>query len=79
MRGHKVIAGLLFLSGFAANVTAQTDHPYETQLMREPLLSTGGSCVIRNVMIHTAIKPAFSASGDRRARWGRSTPRPRRG
>jgi imidazolonepropionase-like amidohydrolase len=60
MRGHKVIAGLLFLSGFAANVTAQTDHPYETQLMREPLLSTGGSCVIRNVMIHTAIKPAFS-------------------
>ena len=34
------------------------EHAYETNEMRKPMLQTGGSCIIRNVTIHSAIAPA---------------------
>lgn len=34
------------------------DHPYETDTLRAPALRTGGSCVIRNVTIHSVVAPA---------------------
>lgn len=35
------------------------DHPSETDADRKPVLATVGNCVIRNVTIHTATRPAF--------------------
>jgi len=35
------------------------DHPSELDSDRKPKLHTGGSCVIRNVTIHSAVAPAF--------------------
>jgi imidazolonepropionase-like amidohydrolase len=55
-RLHLIVAALA-LPGLQAG--AQTEHAYETNDMRVPTLSTGGSCVIRDVMIHTAVRPAF--------------------
>ena len=60
MRAHEVIFGLILIGGLTAEASAQAEHPYETELMREPLLSTGGSCVIRDVVIHTATQPSFN-------------------
>jgi len=53
------IEHLLTLIALVAPAAAQTDHIYETDAMREPTLSTGGSCVIRDVVIHSAVKQAF--------------------
>ena len=50
---------LFSVAALALSAGAQTDHTYETQEMREPALSTGGSCVIRDVVIHSAVAPAF--------------------
>ncbi len=50
---------LLYVALLALGASAQTEHPYETDAMRKPTLSTGGSCVIRDVVIHTAVAPAF--------------------
>ena len=36
------------------------EHPFETDALRRPALLTGGSCVIRNVTIHTAVRTAFA-------------------
>ncbi|MCB9914620.1 MAG: amidohydrolase family protein [Planctomycetes bacterium] len=33
------------------------EHPYETDVERAPALRTGGTCVIRNVTIHSAVAP----------------------
>src|SRR4051812_9405890 len=33
------------------------DHAFETNALRKPALHTGGSCVIRNVTIHSAVGP----------------------
>ncbi|MBK8180575.1 MAG: amidohydrolase family protein [Planctomycetes bacterium] len=35
------------------------DHPIETDALRKPRMHTGGTCVIRNVTIHSAVAPAF--------------------
>ena len=43
-----------------APLAAAGDHPFETDAQRKPALQTGGSCVIRNVTIHTAVAPAFA-------------------
>ena len=58
-----------FLAGRAAALVivaalahAAGDHPYESDALRVPALRTGGSCVIRNVTIHSAVAPA--ALGD---------------
>ncbi|MCH2103857.1 MAG: amidohydrolase family protein [Planctomycetes bacterium] len=50
---------LFSITLLSLSASAQTEHAYETQAMREPTLSTGGSCVIRDVVIHTATQPAF--------------------
>lgn len=34
------------------------EHPIETDATREPALATGGTCVIRDVVIHSAVGPA---------------------
>ncbi len=41
-----------------ASAALRGEHPYETNAERKPTLRTGGSCVIRNVTIHSAIAPA---------------------
>lgn len=38
------------------------EHPFESDALRKPALRTGGTCVIRNVLIHSAVAPA--APGD---------------
>lgn len=38
------------------------EHPIETDASRKPTLVTGGTCVIRNVVVHSAVGPA--ATGD---------------
>lgn len=40
-------------------IVVASDHPSELDVDRKPKLTTGGNCVIRNVTIHTATKPAF--------------------
>jgi imidazolonepropionase-like amidohydrolase len=35
------------------------EHPYETDAERVPALATGGNCLIRDALIHTAVRPAF--------------------
>jgi imidazolonepropionase-like amidohydrolase len=52
--GRALVAGTLALAAAAAG-----EHPFETDALREPTLATGGSCVIRNVTIHSAVGPAF--------------------
>ncbi len=47
----------LSLSNFAPRATAG-DHPFETDAMRKPKLVTHGNCVIKNVMVHSAVAPA---------------------
>ena len=51
------ILALLVACGLCAAALAG-DHPIETDALRKPALSTGGSCVIRNVTIHSAVAPA---------------------
>jgi hypothetical protein len=33
------------------------EHPLELEAHRKPALATGGTCVIRNVVIHSAVGP----------------------
>jgi len=52
----------LFLLGLAFTLAApvlRAEHEFETDEQREPSIETGGNCVIRNVTIHTAVRPAF--------------------
>ncbi|HVS19521.1 MAG TPA: hypothetical protein VMT18_13025, partial [Planctomycetota bacterium] len=49
---------LLSLPGLSVN----GEHPIETDATRAPTLATGGTCVIRDVIIHSAVGPA--ARGD---------------
>src|SRR5688572_14820518 len=51
------VLAILMLS-LAAPVSGAGDHPFETDALRKPALVTGGSCVIRNVTIHSAVAPA---------------------
>ncbi len=50
---------LLCLAPAAATQPNPSDHPYETDVERAPKLRTGGSCVIRNVTIHSAVAEPF--------------------
>jgi imidazolonepropionase-like amidohydrolase len=43
----------------AAPFVLASEHPVELDLDRKPRTVTGGNCLIRNVTIHTATKPAF--------------------
>ena len=43
---------------------ALADHPIETDELRRPTLRTGGSCVIRDVVIHPAIPGSGPLRGD---------------
>ncbi|MBK7642399.1 MAG: amidohydrolase family protein [Planctomycetes bacterium] len=52
-----VLCTLLLAAGFARGMN---DHPSELDSDRKPRLHTGGSCVIRNVTIHSAVAPAFA-------------------
>ncbi|MFM7299472.1 MAG: amidohydrolase, partial [Planctomycetota bacterium] len=45
-----------------APLSVAGDHPFETDAQRKPAFKTGGTCVIRNVTIHTAVSPAFAGS-----------------
>lgn len=51
----RVNASLAVLCGLAL----AGEHPCETDALRKPALSTGGSCVVRGATIHTAVGPAF--------------------
>lgn len=46
----------------AATAFARGEHPFETDAERRPTLVTGGSCVVRNVTIHSAVAPASVGS-----------------
>ena len=51
---------VLLAAGFGAVPTASgQDHPFETDAERVPALEMGSSVVLRNVMIHSAVRPAF--------------------
>ncbi|MFT7670859.1 MAG: imidazolonepropionase-like amidohydrolase [Planctomycetota bacterium] len=45
----------LFVALSALPVVANSDHPFETDAMRVPALTTGGSCVVRGATIHSAV------------------------
>ncbi len=55
----KAVLGAL-LALFSLPASRAEEHPYETDAERVPALRTGGTCVLRNVTIHTALGPAFS-------------------
>jgi imidazolonepropionase-like amidohydrolase len=42
------------------SATFAGDHPFESDALRKPAFKTGGTCVIRNVVIHSAVAPAFN-------------------
>ncbi|HTF90166.1 MAG TPA: hypothetical protein VK843_17255, partial [Planctomycetota bacterium] len=48
---------LLCLLGLNATPPFAGDHALETNALRKPTLHTGGTCVIRNVIIHSAVGP----------------------
>jgi len=48
----------LFAFAVASAPAAAQEHAFETDALRVPVLKTGGSCVIRNVTIHSAVAPA---------------------
>ena len=50
------LAALLFAA--LAAPASGGDHAFETDALRKPTLSTKGTCVIRNVMIHSAVRAA---------------------
>ncbi len=51
---------LASISFLALGTLAPTgDHVFETDALRKPKLQTGGTCVIRNVTIHSAVAPEF--------------------
>lgn len=51
---------VLALALAAGSVRGLGEHPTELDADRKPKLHTGGSCVIRNVTIHSAVGPAFA-------------------
>ena len=53
------LVALCALALFGSRDAAAGDHPSELEVDRKPGLSTGGSCLVRNVTIHTAVRPAF--------------------
>jgi imidazolonepropionase-like amidohydrolase len=56
MNTHLPFGSLLLVALAALGVAG--DHPFETDALRKPTLQTAGNCVIRNVMIHSAVAPA---------------------
>ena len=57
----KRCATLVFALILAAGLArAFGEHPSELDSDRKPKLKTGGTCVIRNVTIHSAVAPAFA-------------------
>jgi imidazolonepropionase-like amidohydrolase len=50
---RSTLAAFLLCGGASAS-----DHPFETDAVRKPAFKTGGTCVIRNVVIHSAVAPA---------------------
>ena len=58
LRALSLCAALLCALPLHAPTAFAGEHPYETDAERKPTLRTGGSCVIRNVTIHSAIAPA---------------------
>ena len=54
-----MIPTLTCLPLLCAPLLAGDDHPFETDALREPSLVTGGSAVVRNATVHTAVGPAF--------------------
>ncbi len=65
MKNSSITFGLLatvLLALPGAHARAEDDtvtHAFETDTMRVPTLQTGGACIIQNVTIHTALRPAF--------------------
>ena len=53
----RIFGVALTLFAFDADARAANDHPFETDAQRVPALHTGGTCVIRNVVIHSAVGP----------------------
>ncbi len=59
IRSPKLLAfALLLVVSVPALSRAASEHPSELDSDRKPRLHTGGSCVIRNVTIHSAVAPA---------------------
>ena len=49
---------VVLLAAFALGAPARAgEHPLELEAHRKPALATGGTCVIRNVVIHSAVGP----------------------
>lgn len=46
---------VLLAASSLCGAAAASEHPVELEAHRKPALSTGGSCVIRNVVIHSAV------------------------
>lgn len=44
-----------------APVSLAGDHPFETDAERKPAYRTGGTCVVRNVTIHTGVSEPYQA------------------
>ncbi len=56
LRSVALVLAVLFVP--APSLRA-SDHATELDSDRKPALVTGGTCIVRNVTIHTATKPAF--------------------
>jgi imidazolonepropionase-like amidohydrolase len=54
---HKLLGAAFASLVVALGARAAGDHPFETDAQRVTALHTGGNCVIRNVVIHSAIAP----------------------
>ncbi|MCE9594141.1 MAG: amidohydrolase family protein [Planctomycetes bacterium] len=53
-----LLSSFAFLALAVPTLRAYGEHPFETDALRKPELVTHGSCVIRNVTIHSAVGPA---------------------
>ncbi|MBI5433875.1 MAG: amidohydrolase family protein [Planctomycetes bacterium] len=58
MQRSTIASSLCALALLSSAVLARGEHPFETDAERKPLLVTHGSCVVRNVTIHSAVGPA---------------------
>jgi imidazolonepropionase-like amidohydrolase len=50
---------LALMVGSVQAATTQVEHPIETDAQRIPAIEVGENCIIENVTIHTATRPAF--------------------
>ena len=50
---------LAVISAGLMSVATGQDHAFETDAERVPTMEVGASVVLRNVMIHSAVRPAF--------------------